>query len=187
MRWISYFLLAYVTLGLQTGIARAMQVKNAGPNLVLLAVVFVGMNAPREAALLGAFVLGALQDLTSQGTMGLYCLSYALVAMFVVTARQALYREHPLTHFSLTLSGGLITAAVLAIHGWLRPPMLAMGGGPHAAAAAAVRPAVLPLFYTAIYSAVLAPFVLGVLQRMKRFFGFAPGRRVRWPADVGGR
>ena len=186
MRWISYFILAYVALGLQTGMGRAMQVKNAGPNLVLLAVVFVGMNAPREAALLGAFVLGALQDLTSQGTMGLYCLSYALVAMFVVTARQALYREHPLTHFSLTLSGGLITAAVLAIHGWLRPPAAGMGDGPHAAAAA-VRPAVLPLFYTAIYSAILAPIVLGVLQRMKRVFGFVPGRRVRWPAGAGVR
>ena len=122
MRWISYFILAYVILGLQTGIAAAMQWRNSGPNLVLLGVVFIAMNAPRNVALLGSFILGAMQDLCTQGTMGLYALSYGLVAMFVVTAQQAVYREHPLTHFSLTLIGGLITAGVLYVHDLIRPP-----------------------------------------------------------------
>ena len=45
MRWISFFILAYVALGLQTGISAAMQWRHAGPNIVLLAVVFIAMNA----------------------------------------------------------------------------------------------------------------------------------------------
>lgn len=161
MRWLSYFILAYITLGLQAGIARAMQWKAAEPNLVLLAVVFIALNAPRDVALLGCFILGAMQDLTSGGTMGLFAFSYGLVALFIVAVQQAVHRRHPATHFALTLIAGVLTAIVLAIHRWLRPP----------------GPQVLPLFYTAVYSAILAPFVIGGLQRISRVFHFQSGRR----------
>jgi rod shape-determining protein MreD len=167
MRWLSFFMLAYVAVGLQTGIAAAIQWHGAGPNLVLIAAVFIAMNAPRDVGLLGAFILGALQDLTSGSALGLYAFSYGLVALFVASARQVVYREHPLTHFSLTLMGGFVTGTVLAIHGWWRrhdaSPLLAESP--------------LLLFYTAVYSAVLAPFVLGILQRMTRAFKFESSRR----------
>ncbi|HEX4053363.1 MAG TPA: rod shape-determining protein MreD [Tepidisphaeraceae bacterium] len=156
MRWLSYFILAYVTLGLQAGVAHAMQWKTAEPNLVLLAVVFIALNAPRDAALLGCFILGVMQDLASGGTMGLFAFSYGLVALFITAIQQAVHRRHPLTHFTVALIGGILTAIILAIHGWVRPP------GIHA----------MPLFFTAIYSAVLAPFVIGPLQRMNRVFRF---------------
>jgi rod shape-determining protein MreD len=169
MRWTSFFILAYMALGLQTGISAAMQWQGAGPNLVLIAVVFVAMNAPREAALLSAFLLGAMQDLTSQGAMGLYSFSYGLAAIMVASGAKNLYREHPLTHVTLTLAAGILTAAVLSIHGWLR---LRPAGEPFT-----------PLFYTAVYSAILAPFVLGLLQRGRRIFRFQRGRR---PARIAG-
>ena len=170
MRWISYFILAYLALGLQSGISRAMDYHGSGPNFVLMAVVFIALNAPRDPALLGGFILGALQDLTSQGTMGLYSFSYGLVAMFVGSARQVAYREHPLTHFSLTLGGGLMTALVLFVHGWLKKPHVSL----------------MPLVYTAIYSAVLSVIVLGILQRMKSLFHFQSSRQGKW-AGISGR
>ncbi|MDP9173387.1 MAG: rod shape-determining protein MreD [Planctomycetota bacterium] len=181
MRWISFFILAYVVLGLQTGISAAMQWRGSGPNLVLLAVVFIAINAPRDVALLGSFILGAMQDLCTQGTMGLYALSYGLVAMFVVTAQQAVYREHPLTHFSMTLIAGLMTAGVLYIHDWLRPPGAARvtDAGQHLAA---VRYPLLPMIYTAVYTALLGVVVLGLLQRSKRVFQFQAPRRQRMTA-----
>lgn len=175
MRWISFFILAYIVLGLQTGIAGAMQWKSSGPNLVLLGVVFISMNAPRDVALLGSFILGGMQDLCTQGTMGLYAFSYGLVAMFVATAQQAVYREHPLTHFSLTLIGGLMTAAVVYIHGWIHPPQAprTVDAGGHIAI---MRYTLLPMIYTALYTAVLAPLLLFVLQRIKKFFQFQSPR-----------
>jgi rod shape-determining protein MreD len=174
MRWISYFILAYIALGLQAGIARAMDFHGTPPNLVLMAVIFIAMNAPRDAALLGCFILGAMQDLTSQGTMGLYSLSYGLVAMFVISAHQTVYREHPLTHFTLTLIGGVMTAVVIVVHGWIRPAGPREFAGEHLAAQ---HVGFMPLFYTAIYSAVLAPFVIGVLQKGKRAFQFQSAHR----------
>jgi rod shape-determining protein MreD len=179
MRWFSFFILAYLVLGLQAGVGTAMQWNGARPNLVLLAVVFISMNAPRDAALLGSFILGALQDLTSQGTIGLYCFSYGLVAMFVVAVHQAVYREHPLTHVALALVGGLITALVLVLHGWIHPPAPSRMISSQGPALASPRPAMLPLFVGAVYSAILAPLVLGGLQRIGTVFQFQSTRHRR--------
>src|ERR1700749_2562039 len=88
MRWLTYFILAYLTLGLQIGLAGHIALGGARPNLVLLAVIFIAINAPRDAALLGCFVLGLLQDLTTQQPLGIFALSYGLVAMFTISTQQ---------------------------------------------------------------------------------------------------
>src|SRR5579884_3280045 len=111
MRWPMYFILAYLSVALQVGLTPHLAYHGAAPNLVLLAAVFIAMHAPRDAALLGCFGLGVLQDLLTQQPPGLFALSYGLMALFIVGAQQAVYREHPLTHFSLALAGGLIAAS----------------------------------------------------------------------------
>src|SRR5689334_580391 len=103
MRWLAYFILAYVALGLQMGLAPYLTFRGAPPNLVLLAVIFIALNAPRDPALLGCFGLGLLQDLATGQQPGLYAFSYGIVAMLVVAVQQTVYRQHPLTHASLAL------------------------------------------------------------------------------------
>ncbi len=162
MRWLPYFILAYVMLGLQIGLSGHLRIGETWwPNLVLLAVIFIAIHAPRDAALLAGFGLGVLQDLATQQTLGIFALSYGLVAMFTVSTQQLVYRGHPLTHFSLALVGGLMSGLVMLIHGWVRGPRLSP----------------MMLFYSAVYTAVLAPFVLGLLQQVKKVFGFQPPRR----------
>ena len=119
MRWLAYFILAYVAVALQIGLGPFLRYKGAQPNLVLLAAVFIALNAPREAALLGCLCMGLLQDLVTQQPPGLFALAYGLTAMVAVAVHQVVYREHPLTHFSLALVGGLITMTVLLVHGWV--------------------------------------------------------------------
>ena len=165
MRWLAWFILAYVALGLQVGLAPHLRYQGAAPNFVLLAVVYIGINAPRDAALLGGFCLGVVQDLATQQPPGLFALSYGMVAMILVASHHLTSREHPLTHFSLALTGGLVTAAVLLIHSWIHPP------------APGVRLSVGTEFTRVIYTALLAPFVIGVLQRVKKFFAFDSQRR----------
>jgi rod shape-determining protein MreD len=161
MRWLAYFILAYIMLGLQAGLAVHLSIGSAKPNLVVLAVIFIAIFAPRDAAMLGAFVLGFLQDLLTGQALGVYAFSYGLVAMFTVSTQQVVYRGHPLTHFSLALVAQLMTMSVIVLHGLIRGPWLQ----------------ILPLFYSALYTACLAPMVLGVLGRMKRGFAFQPPRR----------
>ncbi len=175
MRWSTIAILAYVTLGLQTGLSVAMDVGGAGPNFVLIAVIFICLNAPRDTALLAAFLLGALQDLTSQGTMGLYSFSYGLVGLMATSARQTVYREHALTHFSLVLAAGILTAMVLAVHDRLRPP----GAGIRPSACAALLCG--DLFGAGGRSSP------GALQRIKGVFRFQSSQRGKMPRVLGRR
>jgi rod shape-determining protein MreD len=163
MRWLSYFILAYVALGVQIALDGFFDFKGVTPNLVLLVVIFLAVNGGREPVLLGSFILGIMQDLLTLHPLGTWAVTYTLVAMFVLSTQEIVYREHPLTHFSLALTGGILCGVVLTIHGWIYPllhgPGTGHGGG-------------IALFTSAIYTAVLAPIVLGVLQRMKRAFAF---------------
>lgn len=162
MRWLAYFILAYFMLGLQIGLGGHLRVGSAWPNLVLLGVIFIAINAPRDAALLGSFGLGVLQDLTTQQPLGVFAFSYGLIAMFVVSTQQVVYRAHPLTHFSLALVGSVMTGIIMLLQGWIRGP---------------VTPSPMTIFYSSLYTAVLGPIVLGILGRVRRAFSFQPPRR----------
>src|SRR2546421_9553937 len=116
MRWLTCFILAYVALGMQLGMGEFVRVRDATPSLVIMAVIFIAMNAPRDAALLACFVIGTLQDMTTLAPLGLYALSYSLVGMFVVSTQEIVASEHPVTHFSLAFFGSLLMGAILFIH-----------------------------------------------------------------------
>ncbi len=167
MRTISYLILAYIALGAQIGLSAYIRVGGAPPNLVLLAALFLALNAPKEPALLGCFGLGLMQDLLTQQNLGVYALSYGLVAMFVISTQQLVYREHPLTHVSIAFSASILCAAVILVHG-----LFVYRGTPEQ------RIAPSKLLYTTLYTTALSPFILGVLQKAKRVFGFQT-RRLR--------
>jgi rod shape-determining protein MreD len=120
--------------------------------------------------------MGLMQDLVTQSPLGMYAMSYGLVAMFVVSTQQLVYHAHPLTHVSLAMVGGLVTAVVFLVHGWFHPPGpgVMLGDG---TPAGPVRLAPLDLFKSALYTAALSPLLLGGLQRLRRVFAFEPTRR----------
>jgi rod shape-determining protein MreD len=163
MRWAAYFILAYFAVGLQIGAGEYLRVGGARPDLVLLAVIFIAINAPRDAALLGAFGIGLIQDLVSLSPLGVYALAYSLVAMFTISTQELVYRAHPLTHFSLALIGGLLSSAVIVVHGWIRGPGVS----------------ITDLFASVLYTALLAPIVLGLLHLTRKAFAFSRRRRLR--------
>jgi rod shape-determining protein MreD len=179
MRWAAYFIFTYVALGLQLGLAPEVAYHGAAPNLVLLAAIFISLNAPRDAALLGCFALGIVQDLLSSQPPGLFAMSYGLVAMFVISTQHVVYRGHPLTHFSLALVGGLMTMFILLLHGWIHPPGAARVEAKVALPAIRISPAT--EFTRVLYTAVLAPFVLWGLQKTRGIFAFQSSRRKSKP------
>lgn len=176
MRWAAYFILAYLFVGMQVGLRGFLDFAGASPDLVLLAVIFIAINAPRDAALLGAFGLGLTQDLLTLQPLGLYALGYSLTAMFIVSTQEIVYREHPLTHFSLALVGGVIIGILLMLHTWIWP------GLPGVTTATGER---LPPLHSglvshllsALFTACLSPFVLFILMRIKTVFAFQAGRK----------
>lgn len=163
MRWPAFFILAYVAVGLQLGMGDFVRVGAAGarPDLVLLAVLFIAINAPRDAALLGAFGIGLAKDLTTLSPLGLYAIAYSLVGMFTVAAHTLVYRAHPVTHVVLGFLGSLLVGGVVLTHGWVKGPPASLA----------------EVFGSALYTALLAPLVLGVLNLAKGAFSFRRRQR----------
>jgi rod shape-determining protein MreD len=156
MNWIAFFVLSYAAVALQSGLTPFLRYGAAEPNLVILALVFIAINAERHAALLGCYILGAMHDLATRQPFGLFAFSYGLAAWAVISAARSVYREHPLTHFSCALVAGAITAAVLLVHEHLRRDGVTAVG----------------TFAGAIYTAMLAPVVIGPLMMTRDVFGF---------------
>jgi len=160
---VTYLILAYLTLGVQLGLEAYLRVGGAPPNLVLLAALFVALNAPKESALLGCFGLGLMQDLLTSQTLGVFALSYGLVAMYVISTQQIVYREHPLTHVLITLSACVLTCFVIILHDLFRLE-------------SAARTSFSTLAYMTVYTTALSPIVLGLLQKLRKPFGFQSRR-----------
>jgi rod shape-determining protein MreD len=179
MRWPAFFILAYVFVGLQVGLGGVVRHGGAGVNLVLLAAVFVAMHARREPALIGCFVLGLMQDLVTQQPLGLYALAYSLSGVVMIGAQHVVYREHPLTHVAMALVAGMVVAVLVLVQGWVNPP------GParridELVAVPAIGAGAGAVLLTGVYTAVAAPVVLFVLQRLRGLFAFEPSRKRRF-------
>lgn len=162
MRWLSWLILAYLVLGLQSGLSGYLGWNHVPPNLVLIVVIFLSLNAPREPALAGAFVVGLMQDVLTQEPMGTYALTCGLVTLMVQASQPVVYRDHPLTHFSLTLGGCVVSSLVLLVQGMIWPP----------------RPQIMTLVTYCLYTAALAPVLLWPLGKLKWLFAFQPPRKL---------
>ena len=100
--------------------------------------------------------------------LGLFAFAYGATAAVVARSAEFVRRGHPLTHVAMALAGGAITGVLLVAHDWVHPGGATGRIGPRAAAVSAV------------YTAVLAPVVIGPLDRLHHLFGFdPPGRRRR--------
>jgi rod shape-determining protein MreD len=161
---LAYLILAYLALGIQVGVSPFIRLGGAPPNFGLLAALFIALNAPREPAMLGCFGLGLMQDLLTQQTLGLYALSYGLIALLVIETQQMVLSDHPLTHVIVAFLAASLCAIVLLLYSIFRlPPAMRFDVG--------------KLSLSTLYTTILAPFVLGFLQRIRKMFGFQ--RRVR--------
>lgn len=176
MRWFPFFILAYVTLGLQLGLSLSISYRSAVPNLVLILVVFIASNAPRDTALLSAFLLGLFHDMISIEPLGYHAFAYGVMGLLVSGSRQVAYRDHPLTHFFLTLCVALLTAVIFWIHSIIRPPGQPLEL-PSGEVLPAIRPAAGVFFLSALYTALAAVPVLWLMTKTKPLLGFKVSRK----------
>ncbi len=154
MRFIPTILLAYVVLGLQSGLSTFIEINGVAPNLALPLVIFIALYAPRDVALVGVFIIGLMQDMLTQSPVGVYPLVYACVAFATRTTQPALQRGHWITHIIVACTGAIAQGAILYVVGLRMPP----------------RHSWQVLMNMAIYSAVLTPILLRLLIWSKRLF-----------------
>ena len=179
MRLLPYLILAYVAVAMQIGMGSLLAVGGSAPDFVLLAAIFIALQAPRESALLGCFGLGLIHDLVSQQPLGLYALGYGIVGLLVVGSQSSLQRESPLAHILVALVSGIVVTLVILLNQRFAPtPPVApvspdaalppLGAGPGA------------LIWGVVWTTLLAPAVLWPLNKLRRYFAFDHSRWRGW-------
>lgn len=177
LRWFIYFILAYLILGIQLGIVPFVGFRGVSPNLVPLLVIFICLNAPRGEALLASFFIGAMQDLISLQPLGLFAFSYGVVALLVCWLAESVRPAHPLTHLSLAFMATMVVGMLLLLHDLIRPVLPAAVYGGTVVKALRIGPRVVAV--SAIYTTLLSPLVIFLLQQSNRLFALDPRRRHR--------
>ena len=120
MRWFPFFLLAYIVVAVQLALRGALGWGQWTPNLVFLLVVFVGMHALIEPAMIAGLILGLMHDVIASHGIGTHALAYALLAAIAVQLRGIMYSDHIVTHIMMPLALGVLLLAYLLVRQWIR-------------------------------------------------------------------
>jgi rod shape-determining protein MreD len=112
-RTFVYFLLGFIFLVLQTTLLPAMLPIHFKPDLLLILVVYLGLNEGyvRGGAL--SYLLGCLQDVFAAGYPGLYGLALLCTFLAVRGAAARLNTESSVLLLLLVSAGTLLQAALL--------------------------------------------------------------------------
>lgn len=168
MKELFYILLVIICLGLQVAVVEELRIAEAGPNLLFIVALYAALFAPKRAAVAAAAAAGLGLDIFSSGRFGMYALLFGLMAAALVPLREKTYKEHFLSQAALALFclGAIGTAAAI----WMKAmyPSAELGGMLAAAA------------LTALWTAIVAPFVLAALVRLNRILGFVERRSLAY-------
>ncbi len=169
MYWFGLVIVTIVVAAAQTTLGHLMAINHVPPSFLLIAAVYYGFRWPTSEAGIAGWALGLAADLTSDGPIGPHSLTFALVAMIASRLRNVLMTDHPLAQVLATgLLGWLaysLTFAYLAWRGgWAAWPfgMSIRGAG-----------------WVALYTAVLAPYLFWLLERLVPILGLQPHARRR--------
>ena len=125
MNWIALGLLAWVFLGLEKGVADALELGGTGiaPSFVFGLLTFVAMSAPPGRALWAAVGLGVAMDLLFSIALddgappvylaGPHALSYVLGTQLVLALRGLMIRRNPLAMGFLACMGFVVARVAL--------------------------------------------------------------------------
>ena len=159
MRWPLLLVLIFILLLMQTTLVRWMDVAGARPDLLLILVLFVSLNARPDDSFLTSVLVGLCKDVYSAQRFGLYTLLFAAVGVAVNLVRKDLFKEHFFTQMLVAVAcAGACNVVVSLVH------MLTYGlwNGWHFLALSVAG---------AAYTAVVTPIGFAVLARLRRYMG----------------
>lgn len=163
MRWLPFAILSYLIVSLQFALGGILQLGEYTPSLVLLFLIFIGLHAPLDAALIGGFTLGFMHDVVSAHGIGTYALAYSLIAGLTFQLRSIMYADHVATHFTITIILGVLLVGYLVFRHWMRSFYFA------GEASIQVWPQIVAVFVAAV---IAIPAIYG-LRRIRRVFAFS--------------
>jgi rod shape-determining protein MreD len=112
-RTFVYFLLGFIFLVLQTTLLPPMLPLHFKPDLLLILVVYLGLNEGYVRGGTLSYLLGCLQDVFAAGYLGLHGLALLCTFLAVRGAAARLNTESPVLLLLLVSAGTLLQAALV--------------------------------------------------------------------------
>jgi len=179
MNWITFSILAYLFYALQIAIAPVWTIRNTEPMLLLIMLVFIGLQARAMAVAWAALVLGVLVDMSLQqhepGLIGPWAIGFLAAGYAMVQLRNLLFRDSMFTIAIMTMVAGIFAFLVATtIHVMRGIPIL---GNEPAVGFSAVEQ-LYRGFFTLIYTSIVAIPVGYMLLKSRPIWGLS-GRGTR--------
>lgn len=169
MRWITFAILACITIVLQTTIVYRLELSQGAPDLMFIVAMLYALHAPTPDAMIAAWLLGFITDLFWPGRLGVHAFTYGLLALVVVQFRDSMFRDHPLTALFVTLVCAWLVHLLAGVHYLIF----------HPEAQRTMAGVLLHATITAMFTAILAPYAHWLLIRMRSLLGLLPPHRLR--------
>ena len=139
-----------------------MAIGSIWPEWTFILVVHYALWGPWPDAAIAAWLLGLIVDFQSADPIGLHAFSYGAAAWAILRIRQVVFRDHPVTHVTVTLVFTFGVQLLIAAYRWWSL------SGPSAGAGLWLS-AVLIALYTALW----APILHWPLIRLGKWTGLA--------------
>jgi rod shape-determining protein MreD len=168
MRWITFIILLYLATALQTAhLGQLSEVGYFHVEYLLALAVFYALLADRPSAMLACFWCGLAYDLTSDSLMGLQALLAAAAGVGIVAIRNHVFRNNMISQGVITFFLVLffLFARVAATH------IVLWFAGRHEPDMASLTQTGI-IFSSALYTAVIAPWMFKAMQLIGPLLGF---------------
>jgi rod shape-determining protein MreD len=172
MNWVAFSVLLLIVTVLQTSVAPFIAVNTIRPDFMVIFAVYCALTARAQDGMLACWITGLVIDLTSLGytdkaNVGFHALCLGLIGAAITRTRHLTFRESMATHMFYTLA---VTFLVTTTLGWhMLYGRFEWGRFAHCMAVA---------LYTAIYSAVLAPYGHWCLKQLRGLLGIGSSHRL---------
>ncbi len=173
MRWIAFFIVLYLLTVLQTTVAPFVAIHGVVPHLLIIFAVHYILSAKEIDAALACWCIGFAIDLTTlnfagYSNVGVYSFSLGLIGFVAVRMRELTFRDSPVAQclftFAVLVSLGIMTGLHAAY---------VLGDG------SAFWQQFTLAWWQAVYTGMMAPYGLWILNRLRAVLGVGVPSRMR--------
>lgn len=173
MNWLTFSILTYLGYALQLVLAPRWPMQGHEPMVLMILLVFIGLQAPAMSVAWSAILLGILMDMLQQqhtpGLVGPWAIGFLAAGYALVQLRNLLFKDSMFTIGIMTLIAGIFAMLVATTLHTLRGIPL-LGNDPVADFKAANQ--LYQGFFTLLNTAVFAVPMGYALLKSRELWGF---------------
>lgn len=113
--WPLVLLWLIVIVPIQSTALPYVAFENAGPDLLLLLLLFVSLSLKKPDVLFAAWLIGAARGVYSQAPVGLHAIAYVLTCAVICRLRTEIFTGHLLTRMTVTATATVVLGVLALI------------------------------------------------------------------------